>query len=152
MALVRVLPDDIELEVREGEAILDAIRRAGYRCRYGCRRGGCGQCKADLVAGRLRYVATVAESVLAPEEAERGVCLLCRSTPVGEEAAVVVLREEGLRRVSPFVLGRPQQAPGGPGDAPAVRGAVPPEPAAADLASPRPPRPEHRDGSMAGVP
>lgn len=152
MARVRVLPDDVELEVRDGEAILDAIRRAGYRCRYGCRRGGCGQCKADLERGELRYLATVAASVLSPEEVERGACLLCRTTPVGSEVAVIALRDEGLRAVSPFAVGRRHQASAGSDDTgreQARRGAGPaPSPAP----RPEPPHAVGSDGAMVRAP
>ena len=50
-ASVRFLPADVELSVRPGESIVEAMRRQGYRMRYSCRRGGCAACKADLVEG-----------------------------------------------------------------------------------------------------
>lgn len=81
---VRILPDDVVLPVRAGDSIVDAVRRQGFRTRYSCRRGGCGACKAELVAGQVTYPVAVAESVLHPTEREGGRCLPCRAEPVGD--------------------------------------------------------------------
>lgn len=85
MALLRLQPGHIELSEHENESILEAIVRGGYTCRFGCRRGGCGQCKADLVSGEVEYRKVVADSVLSPEERANGVVLTCRAHPVTDE-------------------------------------------------------------------
>lgn len=81
---VRILPDDVVFPVRAGDSIVDAVRRQGYRTRYSCRRGGCGACRAELVAGEVTYPVPVAGTVLPPSERERGGCLPCRAAPVGD--------------------------------------------------------------------
>lgn len=98
----RILPAGVELSVRPGESIVDAVRRHGYRIRYSCRRGGCGACKADLVEGAVRYPVPIASSVLSDAERAAGKCLPCRAEPVGN----VVIRLSGrnqLRRVFEFI-------------------------------------------------
>jgi len=101
MATVTVLPDGVSVRSRDGECILAALYRSGYGYRIGCRRGGCGVCKVDLVAGAVEYTATVAEQVLTPGERAGGTCLTCRAVPRGD--VVIRLRDDRLRRLSPFL-------------------------------------------------
>ncbi len=101
MSTVRVMPDGVKLQGRHGETILDVIRRSGYRCRYGCRRGGCGRCRATLLAGAVDYPAAVADSVLSQSARRAGECLLCRAVPVGE--VTVELTDEHLTPVAPWL-------------------------------------------------
>ena len=56
----------------DGEAILAALYRNGYAYKVGCRRGGCGVCKVDLVEGEVSYPITVADTVLSDGRAGRG--------------------------------------------------------------------------------
>ncbi|WP_263143900.1 CDP-6-deoxy-delta-3,4-glucoseen reductase [Pseudomonas sp. RIT-PI-AD] len=51
---VTLQPSGAVLEVRAGEAILDAARRLGYECPQSCRNGNCHICAALLVEGRVR--------------------------------------------------------------------------------------------------
>ncbi|MES4889584.1 2Fe-2S iron-sulfur cluster-binding protein [Streptomyces sp. NPDC096012] len=101
MATVTVEPDGITVALRPGECVLSALYRSGYGYRTGCRRGGCGICKVDLVEGEVVYPATVATSVLTAEERAGGTCLSCRAVP--EEDIVIRLRDERLRRLNPFL-------------------------------------------------
>jgi ferredoxin len=48
---VTVDPDGVEVALLDGETILAGLYRSGYAYRTGCRRGGCGICKVDLVSG-----------------------------------------------------------------------------------------------------
>ena len=80
---VVVRPTGVDVEVRAGETIVDALWRNGYRTRYKCRRGGCGACRATLVEGSVEYTAVISDVVLdgpspTPEEHK---CLPCRATP-----------------------------------------------------------------------
>jgi len=95
---VRILPADVQLTVWRGETIVDAIRRHGYRTRYRCRRGGCGVCKADLIAGDVSYRVPVAGSVLSQAELDQGKCLPCRAEPLGEIVIRLSARDR-LRRI-----------------------------------------------------
>ena len=80
-----------EVECGEAETVLAALHRAGHAVRSGCRRGGCGICKLDLVSGEVAYDHVVAESVLSPQEKAEGACLSCRAVPEGD--VVIRLRE-----------------------------------------------------------
>jgi ferredoxin len=99
--LVRVTPEDVTVAVRGEEYILAALSRAGYGYRTGCRRGGCGICKADLLQGTVTYPVTVADSVLSADEVASGICLPCRAIPHGE--VVIRLRDDRLRCTSTFL-------------------------------------------------
>jgi len=94
----------VTVEARPGETILAAVCRTGYFYRYGCRRGGCGVCKALVVDGTVTHAAVVADSVLTPEEAARGLCLTCRAVPNGDIQLRLVDGDE-LRCVSPLLAG-----------------------------------------------
>ncbi len=75
---------EIGVECRDGETILAALHRSGHAVRIGCRRGGCGICKVDLVEGDVAYTHVVAPSVLSEQDRADGVCLLCRTVPTGD--------------------------------------------------------------------
>lgn len=108
IAILRLLPDGIELSVQEGESILEAICRDGFTYRFGCRRGGCGVCKADLVSGEVGYRKTIAESVLSKQERAENVVLTCRAHPVSKEVTVQLRAGNRLRLNVPllFAAGR----------------------------------------------
>ena len=101
MTSVRVLPDDICVEVRDGETILAALSRSGYGYRTGCTRGGCGICKVDLLDGSVHYAARIADTVIDQAEIDSGTCLSCRAIPTSD--AVICLRDEHLRRLNPYL-------------------------------------------------
>ena len=80
------------------ETLLRALCRAGLRYRVGCKRGGCGICKVQLVLGEVRYERPIAASVLTDDERVEGICLSCRAVPLTN---IVIELQEGdrLRRV-----------------------------------------------------
>jgi CDP-4-dehydro-6-deoxyglucose reductase len=85
------------VEAAGDDTVLDALRRAGWRSPYKCRRGGCGVCKARLLRGELRYARPVAETVLSPDERAHGMCLPCRAIPTTD--VVIELDGAPLRAV-----------------------------------------------------
>jgi ferredoxin len=101
---VTIRPDGDLVETRDDETLLAALGRAGLRYRIGCRRGGCGVCKVQLVLGEVRYERPIAGSVLSDDERVRGVCLSCRAVPITN---VVIELQEGdkLRRILPYGFG-----------------------------------------------
>jgi CDP-4-dehydro-6-deoxyglucose reductase len=105
---VTVLPDEVLLPVDDGETILDAILRDGFTYRFGCRRGGCTDCKVGLVSGEVRYDKRIAQEVLTDEERTGGVCLSCRAIP--ETDVVIRLRDDDrLKCLSPLSFRVAQQ-------------------------------------------
>ena len=102
MPQVTILPDGLQINAAEAETVLKALTRAGLKYRVGCKRGGCGICKVQLVLGEVRYERPIAESVLSDDERVEGICLSCRAVPLTN---VVVELQEGdrLRRVLGFL-------------------------------------------------
>ncbi len=101
MPRVTVQPGDVRVNIGEGSSILDGLYAAGYAYRIGCRRGGCGICKVDLLDGQVDYDHSVAETVLTRQEKDSGTCLSCRAVPQGD--VEVSLRHGDLRRTNPFL-------------------------------------------------
>lgn len=101
MHQVSVDPDGVHVGARPGECILRALSRSGYGYRVGCRRGGCGICKVDLIEGEVEYPDTVSEHILSAEERADGVALSCRATPASD--VVISLRNDKLRCTSPLL-------------------------------------------------
>lgn len=106
-----MLPNDVEFRVRQGETVLDAVVRSGYKFRIGCRRGGCGLCKAQIVQGTIGYSQVVSPGVLSMEERASGTCLMCRAEPASD--VVVRLRDDDfLRCTSPLQYAAAMTEPG----------------------------------------
>lgn len=82
MPTVAVDGHEVVLECRPDETIMGSLSRHGFTYRIGCRRGGCGFCKVDLLAGEVGYNKVVSPAVLSEAEREAGVCLSCRAVPV----------------------------------------------------------------------
>jgi ferredoxin len=82
---VRIEPSGFEAHLDEGEPVLTGLFRCGFTVRQiGCRRGGCGICKIELVSGEVTYQKAVADTVLTADERRHGSCLTCRAIPVGD--------------------------------------------------------------------
>ena len=108
MAILRLLPGEIEIPGHAGESILEAICHDGFTYRFGCRRGGCGVCKADLVSGEVEYHKAVACTVLTEEERAAGVVLTCRAHPVSDEVVLQMRNADQLKLNVPlaFAMGQ----------------------------------------------
>lgn len=94
MVEVTVLPGAVRIQARDGETVLGAAMRSGFRYRFGCKRGGCGVCKVRLILGEIRYERPIADTVLADDERDAGVCLSCRAVPVTN---IIIELQEGDR-------------------------------------------------------
>jgi ferredoxin len=102
MPRVTVTGTGVSVEVRERESILAALFRAGYAYKVGCKRGGCGICKVDLVDGDVEYPFTVSEQVLSPDDRVAGGCLSCRAVPV-TDTEIRLRNDDRLRCVAPIL-------------------------------------------------
>lgn len=100
---VTIMPDGVRVIVNDAETLLRALARAGLRYRVGCKRGGCGICKVQLVLGEVTYERPIAPQVLTDDERVEGICLSCRAVPLTN---IVIELQEGdrLRRVLGFAL------------------------------------------------
>jgi len=76
-------PYGYEIEAREGETVLQAILRSGFRVFYGCRGGGCGTCKMRLISGVVER-GRCSRAVLSEEEEKQGYFLSCQAIPLSD--------------------------------------------------------------------
>ena len=74
---VRFEPVGIEMEVEEGETVLDAAFRQGISLMHGCKEGQCGSCKSKLIDGDAELL-KYSTFALPDYESETGHVLLCR--------------------------------------------------------------------------
>ena len=112
MPEVTILPDGLQVTAAGAETVLKALSRAGLKYRVGCKRGGCGICKVQLVLGEVRYERPVAESVLSDDQRVAGICLSCRAVPI-TNIAIELQEGDRLRKVLGFAY--PNSAPPPPG-------------------------------------
>ena len=98
---VRFEPVGIEMDVEEGETVLDAAFRQGISLMHGCKEGQCGSCKSRLVEGDIELL-KYSTFALPDYEKETEHILLCR-THVFSDITVELLNfdEDLLRRSIP---------------------------------------------------
>jgi ferredoxin len=113
MPEVTILPDGLQVTAGEAETVLAALSRAGLKYRVGCKRGGCGVCKVQLVLGEVRYERPVADSVLSDDQRVEGICLSCRAVPI-TNIAIELQEGDRLRKVLGFALFASAPIPSGP--------------------------------------
>ena len=101
MPTVTVHPSGEVIYLGPDETVLSGLYKAGYAYSIGCRRGGCGVCKVDLLRGHVSYNRPIAETVLADDERAGGTCLTCRAVPEGD--ITIEMRNENLRLINPFL-------------------------------------------------
>jgi ferredoxin len=113
MPEVTILPDGLQVTAGEAETVLAALSRAGLKYRVGCKRGGCGVCKVQLVLGEVRYERPVADSVLSDDQRVEGICLSCRAVPI-TNIAIELQEGDRLRKVLGFAFFASAPIPSGP--------------------------------------
>ena len=94
---VRFEPVGVEMEVEEGEWILDAAFRQGIAVPHGCREGQCSSCKCLLVEGDVE-VEDYSTFALADYERETGHILLCRGYAYSDVTVELLNFDEDLMR------------------------------------------------------
>ncbi len=75
---VRLEPVGIEMDVEEGETVLDAAFRQGIALMHGCKEGQCGSCKSKLIDGDIELL-KYSTFALPDYESETNHILLCRT-------------------------------------------------------------------------
>jgi propane monooxygenase reductase subunit len=95
---VRFEPVGIEMDVEEGETVLDAAFRQGIALMHGCKEGQCGSCKSRLLEGDIELL-KYSTFALPDYERETEHVLLCR-THVFSDIVVELLNydEDLLKR------------------------------------------------------
>ena len=98
---VRFEPVGVEMEVEEGETVLDAAFRQGVALMHGCKEGQCASCKAILVDGDIDLL-KYSTFALSDPEREMDHILLCRTLPYSDlEVELLNYDEELLSRSIP---------------------------------------------------
>lgn len=77
--------DEVVLQVKAGQTILDVARDAGLDAPYACKGGSCCTCRAKLLEGNVEMAVNYA---LLPEEVEQGYILTCQSMPTTDTVKV----------------------------------------------------------------
>lgn len=75
---VRLEPVGIEMEVEEGETVLDAAFRQGIALMHGCKEGQCSSCKSKLLDGDIELL-KYSTFALPDHERDENFVLLCRT-------------------------------------------------------------------------
>lgn len=70
--------NNLTLEVREDQAIIDAVEAAGHLLPIACRYGGCITCAAKLIEGKVRQPNATA---INSRQSKAGYILLCVARP-----------------------------------------------------------------------
>src|SRR6201987_4228206 len=98
---VRLEPVGVEMDVREGETVLEAAFRQGIALMHGCKEGQCGSCKARLLSGDIELL-KYSTFALADYERETEHVLLCRTHAYSDlEVELLNFDEELLSRAIP---------------------------------------------------
>ena len=94
---VRFEPVGVEIEVEEGEWVLDAAFRQGIAVPHGCREGQCSSCKCLVLEGDCE-VEKYSTFALPDYERETGHILLCRSYAFSDLTIELLNFDEDLLR------------------------------------------------------
>jgi len=96
---VRFEPVGVEMDVEEGETVLDAAFRQGISLAHGCKEGQCSSCKSLLLEGDIELLK---HSTFALLESERdsGHILLCKTHAYSDLAIELLNFDEDLIRRS----------------------------------------------------
>lgn len=96
---VRFEPVGVEMDVHDGETVLDAAFRQGISVMHGCKEGQCSSCKSLLIEGdteMLKY----STFALPDYERETGHILLCRTHAFSDLVVELLNYDEDLMRRS----------------------------------------------------
>ena len=92
---VRFEPVGIEMEVEEGETVLDAAFRQGISLMHGCKEGQCGSCKSKLIDGDIELL-KYSTFALPDYESETSHILLCRTHAYSDISVELLNYDEDL--------------------------------------------------------
>ena len=92
---VRFEPVGIEMEVEEGETVLDAAFRQGISLMHGCKEGQCGSCKSKLIDGDIELL-KYSTFALPDYESETSHVLLCRTHAYSDVSFELLNYDEDL--------------------------------------------------------
>ena len=103
---VQVEPSGHQFTVEQDETILDAAIRQGVNLPYGCRNGFCGDCRANLTAGRISYP-NGQPPVMSDNEGD--ICYACQATTASDitiEVTEIAQSQDIQTRIMPCKIDR----------------------------------------------
>ena len=92
---VRFEPLGVEMEVEEGETVLDAAFRQGISLMHGCKEGQCGSCKSRMIDGDIELL-KYSTFALPEYESDTGHVLLCRTHAFSDITVELLNYDEDL--------------------------------------------------------
>jgi propane monooxygenase reductase component len=95
MHIVRFEPVGIEMDVEEGETVLEAAFRQGVSLMHGCKEGQCASCKSVLCSGDVELL-KYSTFALSDAEREQDRVLLCRTLAYSDLVVELLNFDEGL--------------------------------------------------------
>ncbi len=96
---VRFEPVGVEMDVAEGETVLDAAFRQGIALMHGCKEGQCASCKSRLVEGDIELM-KYSTFALPDYERETDHILLCRTLAYSDVTIELLNYDEDMLRRS----------------------------------------------------
>lgn len=96
---VRFEPVGVEMDVMEGETVLDAAFRQGISVMHGCKEGQCSSCKSLLLDGDIELL-KYSTFALPDYQREAGQILLCRTLAYSDITVELLNYDEDLMRRS----------------------------------------------------
>jgi propane monooxygenase reductase component len=96
---VRFEPVGVEMDVAEGETVLDAAFRQGISVMHGCKEGQCSSCKSLLVEGDIEML-KYSTFALPDYQKETDHILLCRTLAYSDITVELLNYDEDLMRRS----------------------------------------------------
>ncbi|HEY3326070.1 MAG TPA: CDP-6-deoxy-delta-3,4-glucoseen reductase [Novimethylophilus sp.] len=91
---ITIQPSGHVFSAPSDDTILNAALEAGYTLPYGCRNGGCGACKGQVLEGAVDY-GDAQSHVLSDAEKSAGKALFCCARPLSD--VTIECREVGLK-------------------------------------------------------
>ncbi len=92
---VRFEPVGVEMDVHEGETVLDAAFRQGISVMHGCKEGQCASCKSLLIEGDIELL-KYSTFALSESERESDHILLCRTLAYSDITVELLNYDEDL--------------------------------------------------------
>lgn len=101
---IRIEPDGLHFDGQVGDQLLTRLRelyygRSGRPAFPGCRNGGCGYCKVELLEGEVMHGDAYSRGALPDEERLKGRILMCQAHLLGDVVIRLLPKDDPLARL-----------------------------------------------------
>lgn len=93
--IVTIQPSGHQFEIEDDESILESALRQGFSLPYGCRNGGCGNCKGKILRGEIDY-GPIKPRVLNVDDEQEGIAVFCQAYAI--EDLEIEVKEIGVSK------------------------------------------------------